>query len=509
MPSRKERCVPVLLNSLRKGLFSRKKRHAIRKLRHVTVETGANGNAFLARLIAGCRDRGIPYFLGGSEYPGRNRIHVKQVDAARFNRLVADLLGPDGVYATNEEIWPIQKPQGTESYDVLIEEARSDSVQPRLRYCSRIEVDFWALLENYSDEVLWYGSRPNRFYARVREETFGRLMSTASRLEDEQTGRDVYVPDFAIDIVYTWVNDQDPKWQERKQSHLPGSLSSDDRASRAHHLERYKNRDELRYSLRSVEAFAPWVRRIFIVTDDQTPEWLNAGHPKIAVVDHREIFSEKHALPSFNSSGIETQLHHIDGLAEHFLYFNDDFFLGQLCSPTDFFLANGLQKFFTSEQRANENDIDDRREEYLVADANAIALLKQDLGIVCRTTMLHVPYPSRRTVLSELEARYQQAFKASAAERFRSIRDLRPIAYMQYAFAFGTGRAVPGQITHRYIALWKPIFDQQLDQVAESRAYKTFCINDVGVSPDRAVLVDHAVANFLERYFPLKSSFEK
>jgi hypothetical protein len=497
-----------MLKRLRKAMFSRRRRHEIRKGRHVTVETGPNGKAFFATLIASCRENGIPYFLGGSEYPGRSRIHIKQADADRFNRLVAELLGADGIYATNDEIWPIQSLQGAEPYDLLIEEARSDTVEPRLRYCSRIEVDFWALLENYSDEVLWYGTRPNRYYARVREETFGRLMSTASELEEEQTGHDVYVPNFPIDIVYTWVNDEDPKWQERKRSHIRSSLSHE-QASRAHHPERFKNRDELRYSLRSVETFAPWVRRIFIVTDDQIPEWLNTDHSKVTVVDHRDVFSEPHVLPSFNSSGIETQLHHIDDLAEHFLYFNDDFFLGQLCTPTDFFLANGLQKFFCSDQRANENDIDGRREEYLVADANAIRLLKQDLGIVCRTTMLHVPYPSRRSILLELEARYQQAFNDSAAERFRSTRDLRPVAYMQYPFAFATGRAVPGQITHRYIALWKPIFDQQLDAIAESRLYKTFCINDVGVSPDRVVHVDDAVGNFLERYFPLKSSFEK
>src|SRR3546814_20539042 len=76
----------------------------------------------------------------------------------------------------------------------------------------------------------------------------------------------------------------------------------------------------------------------------RSPRWLDANNPRVRVVTHQELYRAKDTLPTFNSSGIETQLHHIGGLAEHFLYFNDDFFLGDFCVPEDFFFANGAMK---------------------------------------------------------------------------------------------------------------------------------------------------------------------
>ena len=49
------------------------------------------------------------------------------------------------------------------------------------------------------------------------------------------------------------------------------------------HEARFRQIDELRYALRSVYVFAPWIRRIFIATDSPTPHWL-ADHPKVTVV---------------------------------------------------------------------------------------------------------------------------------------------------------------------------------------------------------------------------------
>ena len=33
--------------------------------------------------------------------------------------------------------------------------------------------------------------------------------------------------------------------------------------------------DQLRFSLRSIEQYAPWIRHVFIVTNGQVPDWLN------------------------------------------------------------------------------------------------------------------------------------------------------------------------------------------------------------------------------------------
>lgn len=50
---------------------------------------------------------------------------------------------------------------------------------------------------------------------------------------------------------------------------------------------RFEDNEELRYSLRSVERHAPWVRHIFIVTNGQIPSWLNLDNPRVTVVSHQ------------------------------------------------------------------------------------------------------------------------------------------------------------------------------------------------------------------------------
>ena len=82
---------------------------------------------------------------------------------------------------------------------------------------------------------------------------------------------------------------------------------------------RYANNDELKYSLRSIAMYAPWVRKVFIVTDNQVPAWLDTSNPKVRIVDHAEIMPAE-SLPCFNSSLIEHFLYKIPGLSEHFLY---------------------------------------------------------------------------------------------------------------------------------------------------------------------------------------------
>eukprot|EP00762_Andalucia_godoyi_P002468 ANDGO_02653.mRNA.1 Exopolysaccharide phosphotransferase SCO2594 len=111
---------------------------------------------------------------------------------------------------------------------------------------------------------------------------------------------------------------------------------------------RFRDNDELLYSLRSVEKYAPWVRRIYIVTNGQVPAWLNTDHPKIRIVSHEEIFVNKSHLPTFSSPSIEAHLHRIPGLSKKFLYLNDDIMFGSEVWPEDFYTATRGQKVFLS-----------------------------------------------------------------------------------------------------------------------------------------------------------------
>lgn len=161
-----------------------------------------------------------------------------------------------------------------------------------------------------------------------------------------------------VDAVYTWVNGSDPHFQTRmiyyRARHLVqripdhpsaaplDALLSDGRMSREQSAgviqrSRYREFDQLKYSLRSLFRFAPWIRRIWLITNGQIPTWLDLEHPRLRVVTHTELFPDPDHLPVFSSPAIEAHLHRIPGLAEHFLYFNDDVSLGNRIWPEDFF----------------------------------------------------------------------------------------------------------------------------------------------------------------------------
>ena len=121
----------------------------------------------------------------------------------------------------------------------------------------------------------------------------------------------------AVDVVYTWVNGTDP---EHKKLLKKFGKSWDGG---------YREYGVLKYSIRTVEKFMPWVRNIVIVTNGQVPTWANTSSPRLRIVTHKEIFPyPDDDLPTFNSNAIEAHLHKIPGLAPCYLYLNDDMFLG-------------------------------------------------------------------------------------------------------------------------------------------------------------------------------------
>ncbi|XP_048356712.1 N-acetylglucosamine-1-phosphotransferase subunits alpha/beta isoform X2 [Sphaerodactylus townsendi] len=109
---------------------------------------------------------------------------------------------------------------------------------------------------------------------------------------------------------------------------------------------RFEDNEELRYSLRSIERHAPWVRHIFIVTNGQIPSWLNLDNPRITIVTHQEIFQNVSHLPTFSSPAIESHIHHIPDLSQKFIYLNDDVMFGKDVWPDDFFSHSKGQKVY-------------------------------------------------------------------------------------------------------------------------------------------------------------------
>lgn len=377
-------------------------------------------------------------------------------------------------------------------------------------------VEFWR--EDGTDLV---APRPNRVAERVPasgtlitapEEMFTPLAPAGEshgryRTRADFAGRLVNDVGFPVDIVYTWVDGSDPVWRARRDAELAGigAASLNDQAAND---ARYISRDELRYSLRGVAMYAPWVRHIWIVTDGQTPDWLDASHPKITVVDHKELFGDRGALPTFNSHAIESQLHHIEGLAEHFLYFNDDFFLGRPVVPAHFFQANGVTKFFPSKAQValGERTVADLP--VLAAGKNNRRLIEDAFGQVLVQKMKHVPYALRRSVLSEIEERFQPEAAETARHRFRHPDDIAIPSSLHHYYGFLTSRATEGQIEYSYTDLAARETPYRLRRMLSLRQYDVFCLNDTD-SDQMAQAKQLDLMNwFLKAYFPVPSPYE-
>lgn len=140
---------------------------------------------------------------------------------------------------------------------------------------------------------------------------------------------------FPIDAVLTWVDGFDPNHQKKLLKYIDDKKSIYAEGVKT----RYNQVNEIEFAVKSILKYASFVRNIFIVTDNQTPSFLrNEHYDNVKIVDHKEIFKgyEKY-LPTFNSRPIETLLYKIEGLSEHFIYLNDDYFFVDYCKPEEFF----------------------------------------------------------------------------------------------------------------------------------------------------------------------------
>lgn len=144
--------------------------------------------------------------------------------------------------------------------------------------------------------------------------------------------------DFPIDVVILWVDGSDELHQKKMEPFLKDKSKLNKKSFRT----RFDQVDEVQFSVNSILKFAPYIRQIYMVTDNQIPDFIKDEvgnkYDKVKIVDHKEIFiGYEEYLPTFNCFPIETMITNIPGLSENFIYFNDDFSLINKTKPEDFF----------------------------------------------------------------------------------------------------------------------------------------------------------------------------
>ncbi|XP_055838227.1 N-acetylglucosamine-1-phosphotransferase subunits alpha/beta [Episyrphus balteatus] len=140
-----------------------------------------------------------------------------------------------------------------------------------------------------------------------------------------------------FDVVYTWVNGSDPEFTESIRQFDPHYDPA-----------RFDDKNELKYSLRSLEKYAPWVRKVYIVTNGQIPHWIDLSYDKVSVIPHSALSEYPEYLPTFSSSAIETFIHRIPNLSKRFIYMNDDIFLGAPLYPEDLYTQSEGVRVYTA-----------------------------------------------------------------------------------------------------------------------------------------------------------------
>lgn len=245
---------------------------------------------------------------------------------------------------------------------------------------------------------------------------------------------------FEIDVVIAWVDGKDENHSKKLAQYIENKSS----LSQKGFLTRFYQVNEIEYCIKSIRKFAPYVRTIFIVTDEQTPSFLkeNPNNPEfenIKIIDHKVIFEGyENYLPTFNCYPIETMFYRIPELSEHFIYFNDDMFLINPTQVSDFFDEHGYPVLRGKWRAFDKSAIKDYLKKigvkkkriskitYKKAHENSAELL----GLKRYFKLDHTPYPFRKSIFTDYYKKNPDRLIQNIQHRFRD-----PSFYMVQAHA--------------------------------------------------------------------------
>ncbi|KQC34253.1 hypothetical protein AAU57_13590 [Nonlabens sp. YIK11] len=230
-----------------------------------------------------------------------------------------------------------------------------------------------------------------------------------------------------IDAVILWVDGNDKEHRKKMLPYLEVSSKINDEGFRT----RFDQVNEIEFTVYSILKFAPFIRNIFIITDNQTPSFLkdkgsNHSFHKVVIVDHKEVFDGfEEYLPTFNNRSIESCLHRIPNLAEHFIYMNDDFFLINKTVPEDFF-RNGLPVLRGKWLNLDENIFYKKFSKQRYGHKYAQQASAKLAGHSRYYNFRHTPHPMRKSTLAEYFSKHQGVFLNNIQHRFRNKTQVLP-----------------------------------------------------------------------------------
>ena len=315
-----------------------------------------------------------------------------------------------------------------------------------------------------------------------------------------------------LDIVYLYVDGNDKEWLQKKNLALKESGGLDDLSA---HECRFNNNDELKYSLRSVEKYANWINHIYIITDNQVPNWLNLSNERISIIDHKDIIPAD-ALPTFNSLAIESCIHNIPNLSELFLCANDDTFFADYVTPEFFFKKDGYPICRLKRNRKNLSDL------YSKLLVNASNLIEQSFGKKYSEIPHHSIDAYKKSTWEACQKCFSKNIRQVIYSKFRNEENCERVLYTYYALATKQGHYKKVSKIDSELPLYTKFINFILkkykqdsicitidDKRIREKYYKLkpslCCFNDKQTATDTD---RERVIQFYNELFPSKSEFE-
>ncbi len=326
-----------------------------------------------------------------------------------------------------------------------------------------------------------------------------------------------------IDFVILWVDGNDLEWRKEKAKY-ENNATSDDRDIR------YRDWDNLQFWFRGVEKFAPWVNKIHFVTYGHLPKWLNKNNKKLNIVNHKD-FMPQGSLPVFNSNALEVNLHRIKGLAENFVYFNDDFFLINKVKEEDFFIKgipcdsaimspiiqenkNGIgntltnnvaiiNEFFNKKEQISKKITNWFNIKYGIENIKNLLLLPwHDFTGFYE---LHIANSYLKKTYEEVWEKNKKELTATTFDKFRNPRvDVNQWIFRDWQIA--SNNIVPRSIKFGHHFNLEESFDEAIKAIINQK-YKIICLNDSN-NINNFEEKKEKVSQAFNRILPKKSSFE-
>ena len=333
-----------------------------------------------------------------------------------------------------------------------------------------------------------------------------------------------------IDFVVTWLDSSDPKWQEQLEYYKPNTKGDKGKG-------RFRDMNIFQYWFRAVEKYAPWVHKVYLITNGKFPDWINKENSKLVLVKH-EDYMPKECLPTFNSCAIELHMHRIKGLSEHFVYFNDDMMLNGPITP-EYYFKNGLPCDYNKETYLNVPIYTrtDRFSIYMSMLSNigiinahfkrwetvrkspkrwfGLHLGLKGLLMSCLLIKqrLFIGFSNYHTEQAYLKSTFIEVWEKepdylqSSCTRFREEVIANPYLFRYWQFA--KNMFYPKKRRFATIHLFNKNVIDEIEKAIFNTNISSICINDSSLCPDEDFeIIDKKLREWLDMKFPCKSSFE-